>query len=41
MIGVAGGSHKAEAILSLGEIKNNTIFVIDEGIARKIMSLEK
>jgi len=41
MIGVAGGSHKAEAILSLGEIKNNTIFVIDEGIAKKIMSLEK
>ncbi|BCS81151.1 sugar-binding transcriptional regulator [Anaerocellum diazotrophicum] len=41
MIGVAGGSHKAEAILSLGEIKNTTIFVIDEGIAKRIISLEK
>ncbi|AZT90300.1 sugar-binding transcriptional regulator [Caldicellulosiruptor changbaiensis] len=40
MIGVAGGAHKAEAILSLNGIKHNTIFVIDEGIARRILSIK-
>ncbi|WAM30562.1 sugar-binding transcriptional regulator [Caldicellulosiruptor naganoensis] len=40
MIGVAGGAHKAEAILSLNGIKHNAIFVIDEGIARRILSIK-
>lgn len=40
MIGVAGGTHKAEAILSLNGIKCNTIFIIDEGIARKIVNMK-
>ncbi|MEZ0535939.1 sugar-binding transcriptional regulator [Caldicellulosiruptoraceae bacterium PP1] len=37
MIGVAGGKHKAQAILSLGDIRYQTIFVIDEGIAEEII----
>lgn len=41
MIGVVGGLYKVEVILLFGEIKNNIIFVIDEGIVKKIMSLEK
>lgn len=38
MIGVAGGAHKADAILSLNGIRAQTIFVIDEGIAKRILN---
>lgn len=39
LIGVAGGKHKAEAMLSLGEICKKSIFVIDEGIAYEILNI--
>ncbi|WAM34890.1 sugar-binding transcriptional regulator [Caldicellulosiruptor morganii] len=41
MIGVAGGAHKAEAVLSLNGIKHSSIFVIDEGIARRIVDIKR
>lgn len=41
IIGVACGSNKAEAILAISSLSSNMTIVIDEGAARKILSLVK
>jgi central glycolytic genes regulator len=40
-VAVAGGSHKAEAILSVIKNNNKTVLVTDEGAAKEILNLLK
>ncbi len=40
-LGVAGGKHKAEAIMAVAGILENSVLVIDEGAAKEIINISR